>query len=215
MAKFKVKQCHTGNVEIYPYLFVGGSSRMADATNMVHLSLDGVCLGQYGENFYHLDIDDFGVPDWSMNDWASVAMFVRDTIEEGTPVLVSCMGGHGRTGMVAAVVLAALGVKNQVDYIRDNYCHNAIETKAQEVMAIAVGDYLRQHIDEMTFTGLPVAKDNWATIGEDKDWLTVDAAWVDDCPMCGSPMFSYQCDTCGFSYTAWDALDLKGGYNGK
>lgn len=42
-----------------------------------------------------------------------------------------CAGGHGRTGYVAACVLADLGVPDPIGYLRSNYSAKAIETDKQ------------------------------------------------------------------------------------
>ena len=44
---------------------------------------------------------------------------------------IFCAGGHGRTGYVAACVLAELGVKDPIGYLRSNYSAKAIETEKQ------------------------------------------------------------------------------------
>ena len=52
-------------------------------------------------------------------------------LEEGKLVGMFCMGGHGRTGYIAACVLGLLGVEDPIDYIRTNYCIKAIESNEQ------------------------------------------------------------------------------------
>lgn len=42
-----------------------------------------------------------------------------------------CAGGHGRTGYVAACVLAELGVPDPIGYLRSNYSVKAVETEKQ------------------------------------------------------------------------------------
>jgi len=217
------KECHHGNIEIFPNLFLGGQSRGAHAEGMLHICLNGVSLGGDTRFMY---VDDFGTPDWSLEEIASVCILIRETIIS-SPVLVTCTGGHGRTGMVAAMILASLGVENQVEYVKACYCNNAIETEAQKVWAITVGDYMREHLSEFDYTGVPSSKGGWGggyvsqltygnmdyggkEVGKDDieaepDFYQYNASspeWKDDCPMCGSPMFSDTCDTCGFTYTA-------------
>ena len=56
-----------------------------------------------------------------------------------------CAGGHGRTGYVAACVLAELGMTDPIKYIRSNYSSKAIETEKQ---ALAVFRFIE--IEEET-----------------------------------------------------------------
>jgi protein-tyrosine phosphatase len=46
-------------------------------------------------------------------------------------VYAGCMGGKGRTGLFLAVLAKAFGVKNPVEYVRQNYFEHAVETKEQ------------------------------------------------------------------------------------
>lgn len=49
-------------------------------------------------------------------------------------VLISCMGGHGRTGTaLAAILVAAFNYEPEdaVDFVHTNYCEEAIESRAQ------------------------------------------------------------------------------------
>lgn len=58
---------------------------------------------------------------------------IISTLAQGKKVHVGCIGGHGRTGLVIAAVVAKLGIDHDaIGWTRENYCKNAIETKAQE-----------------------------------------------------------------------------------
>ena len=53
-------------------------------------------------------------------------------VEAGKRVHVGCMAGHGRTGMVLAGITYVLtGRKDSIMYVRNNYCHKAVETPEQ------------------------------------------------------------------------------------
>jgi hypothetical protein len=55
-------------------------------------------------------------------------------LEAGYTVGWGCVGGHGRTGWLAAKVLQELtdcSGNEAVDYVRNNYCSSAIETRTQ------------------------------------------------------------------------------------
>ena len=52
----------------------------------------------------------------------------------GLDVEFGCIGGHGRTGTALAVAAVILGMEPEsaIDHIRDAYCKDAIESRAQE-----------------------------------------------------------------------------------
>jgi protein-tyrosine phosphatase len=80
-----------------------------------------------------LHIRDYGVPVWGRDFWLSFAQDVKRILDDGKSVLVGCVGGHGRTGMVLAILLGVLtDVVDPIQYVRDTYCVDAIETVAQE-----------------------------------------------------------------------------------
>lgn len=56
-----------------------------------------------------------------------------ELLPEGNTV-VSCVGGHGRTGTFLAAMAIALGMKptDAIDHVRKNHCEKAIETLNQE-----------------------------------------------------------------------------------
>ena len=60
----------------------------------------------------------------------------------GKRVAVFCVGGHGRTGYVAACVLFRLGYDNPIGLLRKEYNRSAVETEEQ---AHAVYLYCQRH----------------------------------------------------------------------
>lgn len=78
---------------------------------------------------------DFGVPLAAGFDFWTEIADVIDEHYKGASVLVSCTGGHGRTGTFLAILNALLndrGAEQSINDIRTQYCSRAIETKAQE-----------------------------------------------------------------------------------
>lgn len=63
-------------------------------------------------------------------------------LRAGKRVALFCVGGHGRTGYVAACVLHRLGIENPIAFLRKNYSLSAVETEAQ---GEAVFRYIRRH----------------------------------------------------------------------
>lgn len=82
---------------------------------------------------YFIDWPDYGLP----TRWEVAARCIIDAYkkaENGLWVEVGCIGGHGRTGTVLAcmAVLSGLNAQDSVNYVRDYYCNQAIESDEQE-----------------------------------------------------------------------------------
>jgi len=62
--------------------------------------------------------------------------WINHKLEGGEKVEIGCIGGHGRTGTMAAALLINQGMsaKKAIKKVRKTYCGKAIETKAQETM---------------------------------------------------------------------------------
>jgi len=86
---------------------------------------------KFGVNVKHLPIPDFGTP--GLNDLQEVIEWIKREIEKGTTVLVHCLGGIGRSGMVAAAYLISngFGVDEAIKQVRARVT-GAIETYEQE-----------------------------------------------------------------------------------
>lgn len=57
---------------------------------------------------------------------------ILERLNAGKRVALFCIGGHGRTGYVAACVLARLGVSKPIEFLRAHYSTRAVETGEQE-----------------------------------------------------------------------------------
>ncbi|MBK1613868.1 phosphatase [Rubrivivax gelatinosus] len=89
-----------------------------------------------GIAWQHLPIPDFGVPgEHFEQQWVEAGAEIRARLRAGRDVLVHCKGGLGRAGMIAARLLAELGVDPD-QAIRDvrRARHGAIETPAQMLL---------------------------------------------------------------------------------
>lgn len=81
----------------------------------------------------HLPIADYSVPTaYFEQQWLTLGREIRMLLRSGDDVLVHCKGGLGRAGMIAARLLAELGMA-PVDAIRSVRCarKGAIETPSQ------------------------------------------------------------------------------------
>jgi ADP-ribosylglycohydrolase/protein-tyrosine phosphatase len=89
---------------------------------------------QRGMDYFHLPIEDGGVPDGEAeNRWSEIGACLRDYLKQGHNVLIHCKGGLGRTGTMAARLLVELGSssKEAVKEVR-NARPGAIENSLQE-----------------------------------------------------------------------------------
>lgn len=84
-------------------------------------------------NFY---IRDYEVPKKiGLPQWVAFARDIENYLQSGRDVLVCCTGGHGRTGLVLAIVCSLINPKlvgsNPVPWIRKILCHDCVETHEQ------------------------------------------------------------------------------------
>lgn len=130
--------CHVGPVEVIKNLFCGSVDEAFDMASaqirvdtLVPLhSLDASIwsLGFRGEILYY-PIEDYGtLPEDILNELVSK---IIDRLGHGKKIGLCCLGGHGRTGYVASVVLGKLGYEDPIGYLRSNYCRCAVESVAQ------------------------------------------------------------------------------------
>jgi hypothetical protein len=68
----------------------------------------------------------------------ALVAWTADQLFAGKKVHAGCMGGHGRTGLFfAAVVAYVTGMKDAIQYVRKHYCKKAVETPAQVAFLMA------------------------------------------------------------------------------
>lgn len=79
----------------------------------------------------HVAWPDFGVPDRDEVSESLRRLLAR--ARTGDLVEIGCLGGHGRTGTALAclAVLAGVPPDGAVDWVRANYCTDAVETAGQ------------------------------------------------------------------------------------
>jgi len=112
---FSEPSCHIGPVEVIENLFCGSEYEALTMAVPIQVdtliplnSLDAAIwdLGFRGEILYY-PIKDYGsLPNDVLDDLISK---ILDRLSSGKKVGLFCMGGHGRTGYVASVVLGKLG----------------------------------------------------------------------------------------------------------
>lgn len=153
--------CHKVT-EIYPNFFLGGREQITDIIIngkkfdvLVPLdSLDPI-IWKY-MNPYKTEIFFFPCPDYGILNEKCLNYLVKHIlkfIKKRKKTALFCLGGHGRTGYIAACVLGKLGIKNPVDVIRNNYCQHTIETyeqmlEVQEYTGVNLSKYLDKMLEK-------------------------------------------------------------------
>lgn len=89
-------------------------------------------LAVAGIEWLHMPIPDFGTP-LSETRWRAIAGRIHPRLDRGETVAIHCWGGLGRSGMIAARLLAERGRTPEVALARVRQARpGAIETAAQE-----------------------------------------------------------------------------------
>lgn len=85
-------------------------------------------------------IEDRNVP-ISLGEFEWLAKRLHKALRDGETVAISCIGGHGRTGLLMSILYGLMtGSKTPIDDIRNRYCEKAVETYEQKCF---VHDYLK------------------------------------------------------------------------
>jgi hypothetical protein len=133
----KDKQCHYGPIEIVPNLFCGSEKEILESYQkncydvLVPLnSLSGSIWnkGFRGEILYYPTPDFDVLPEEIANELTEK---IIERMTYNKKVGLFCLGGHGRTGYIASIVLGKRGIKDPVHFIRKKYCKEAIESNEQ------------------------------------------------------------------------------------
>ena len=82
----------------------------------------------------HMPIADLKSPDHKfMDKWQTTKVLLKNDLIEGMNIVLHCMGGKGRSGTIAAILLIEFGEKHEdaIEIVREKR-KGAIETKEQE-----------------------------------------------------------------------------------
>ena len=92
-------------------------------------------------NVVYIPIYDGEAPGIQLEMWLNIIdSIVRNIKKDTINIGVCCAGGHGRTGVILAVLMFLLtNVKDIIEYIRKNYCEKAIETYSQMLYLMECG----------------------------------------------------------------------------
>ncbi len=117
----------------------------------------GADMKESGTRWVHLPVRDFGVPDEAfIEQWPATQEMALQALSGSGRVLVHCLGGCGRSGMVALRLMAEAGEEAEVALTRLRKVRPcAIETEAQ--MQWAMTGRMSGHIVFSTTQGKPEA----------------------------------------------------------
>lgn len=94
-----------------------------------------------------LNWEDFSLPVMKLSFWTDFYRTFIENSNRSRKIIVTCMGGHGRTGTALAAILLAsrkfTGYRKTIDFVRSNYCEEAIETEDQELYLKNLSNYFK------------------------------------------------------------------------
>ena len=94
-------------------------------------------------NWFHLPIIDLKAPDHKFVDkWQTTKSLLKNDLIDGKNIIIHCMGGKGRSGTIAAILLIEFGDSNKevINLVRKKR-KGAIETKEQEDFILSYRTY--------------------------------------------------------------------------
>lgn len=96
-------------------------------------------------NEVRFTVPDMGAPS-NPSDYMDLLKYTRERLDAGDKVHCGCIGGHGRTGMFFAALVAQNGEPDAITYVRDHYCKRVVESDAQV-------DFLHKHFGVKRVSG--------------------------------------------------------------
>lgn len=119
-------------VEVYASTY--HRDRLDDPLPDLGIYLDGIWMPDCVA--FHLGCPDYGIPTVPVNGVLYVAREGISAAANGKRVEIGCIGGHGRTGLMLAIMsLLSMRVpdaQKAIDRVHDDYCIEAIESPEQE-----------------------------------------------------------------------------------
>lgn len=153
------KMCkHNKMSEVLPKLWIGGTRKHTEITNDVYLygwNTRRVRVVEseptkYVSNTRYFLCPNYGVPNVKLNWWINeIARYQKDATADpayGVTTVVTDLGGHGRSGLYCAIIMAhVLGIDGQeaIAQLRQMHCEQAVETAEQEAYVVRIADELR------------------------------------------------------------------------
>lgn len=96
-----------------------------------------------------LDWPDMRAVDLPAAFWTDLCQYLA---KNRTRMLTFCVGGHGRTGTAICCLMVVNGwtSKAAIEWVRKNYCQQAVESKEQEEYICAIEEESQKALAEMT-----------------------------------------------------------------
>lgn len=129
---------------------------------------------------YSIPWNDHGLPTISLDDVGHVAISLMEYAKAGKKIEIGCIGGHGRTGTLIAMLAILGGVrgKNAVRWVHKNYCEEAIESDQQEWLPLWFEGWLKNDLSKVPKKPVGFSYggyydwDNYAWIPDDSNTTT-------------------------------------------
>ena len=180
----KPKSCHSGLTEILPRVYVGRLRDIEDLAAKYQLDrvyalagIDAVIWSSGWRGVIEaVPIADMGVLPRDLLDRTVQDILAR--ARAGERVALGCVGGHGRTGYVAAALLGVADPsRDPIATVRTQYCPHAVESEAQitHLAEYLARDDLRQHAPAKTWP-LGAMGGGWWWEDADDWWFNAPAA---------------------------------------
>jgi hypothetical protein len=166
---YVTEKCHDGNILVFKQgnisVYGGGSSRglkvwedsfmldMGDVVDEKYIEFAGCYYPElFTLKLIKVACKDYSVPSIGTTFWTRlIDIFRKEAADKPIKVVCCCMGGHGRTGIALSILAALMGVvpvdECPVEWVRKNYCKNAVESYKQ-----------LKYIEEVTGTGRQMVK---------------------------------------------------------
>lgn len=133
-------------------------------TNQTHLPLEFKSLHESADGYFRdntdkliaLDIQDFQTPDLSSDFWLDLFDLLK-----GKRVVSTCLGSHGRSGMIAAILIGLdmnIPASEAMAWVRSFHCGSCIESEEQEQYVTSILNDALGFNEPIPVWAKPVAK---------------------------------------------------------
>lgn len=145
------KMCKHNNMsEVLPGLWIGGTKKHIEIANdnsdtiYIRVVETKPSKVEFYERYFVCK--NYSIPDVPLNYWKLQVMHYNINTEDKVPTVVTDLGGHGRSGLYCAILMAhVLGITGQeaIAKLRQMHCEQAVETAEQEAYVVRIADELR------------------------------------------------------------------------